>query len=242
MSDVPSPEAPQPEPASRLDDYVDIFVAPKEVFERRLDGLWGQALLVLIVVSVALYYVFLPAAEIMADASMAQVIAENPEAAEGMAQMQAVGGTMLKLGGIMVILSVGASVLLLGGVIKVISSAFGAALTFAQALVVATFARFVLIPRTLATDLSLLWADRGGEVDIVTDTSFGPLRFVDSASLPDLLIPFLQRFDVFALWEAALWAVGVYVIARTTKGSAVAVAAITLLLAAIPGVIGALMS
>ncbi|HUH11531.1 MAG TPA: YIP1 family protein [Longimicrobiales bacterium] len=250
MSDTPSPPlgaaapgTPTAEPASRLDDYVDIYLAPSDVFDRRRDGRWGQALLVLTLVSVVLYYLFLPAATIIAEETMArayaEAVAENPEAAEAMGQMQGFGATMVKLGGIMVIFGMVASVFLLGVVIKGLSALLGAALTFAQALVVATFARFVLIPRTLAVDLSVIWADRGGDVDVVSDTSFGVLRFLDAASLADPLVPLLERLDLFAMWEAALWAVGIYVIARTTKGVAIGVAALTLLVATIPGLIGA---
>ena len=239
-SDGPAHDQPT-ETASRLDDYVDIYIAPKEVFERRRDGKWGQALVVLTVVCVVLYYLLLPAAQIIADASMAEAMAQNPEAAEAMAGMQTFGATMVKLGGIMVIFGLVASALLLAVVIKGLSSLFGLTLSYAQALVIATFARFVLIPRTIAVDLSVLWADRSGAVDVVSDSSFGPLRFLDTGGLPDLLVPFLERLDVFALWEGALWAVGVYVIARATKGKAVAVAAITLLVAAIPGIIGSFM-
>lgn len=229
---------PTAETGLRLDDYVDIYIAPKEVFERRRDGRWGQALVVLTVVSVALYYLLLPAAQIIADASMAEAMAQDPEAAEAIAGMQAFGDTMVKLGGIMVIFGLVASALLLAVVIKGLAALFGIALPYAQALVVTTFARFVLVPRTIAVDLSILWADRSGAVDVVSDSSFGPLRFLDTAALPDVLVPLLERLDLFTLWEGALWAVGIYVLARATKGQAVAIAAITLFVAAIPGIIG----
>ncbi|MGH7483765.1 MAG: hypothetical protein ACRELV_16575, partial [Longimicrobiales bacterium] len=67
----PSGAAPEPgmseprtpaeaEPAGRADDYVDIYLSPREVFERRRDGRFGQALLILIVASIVIYYLFLP--------------------------------------------------------------------------------------------------------------------------------------------------------------------------------------
>lgn len=234
-----SPPDPAEEPASRLDDFVDIYIAPAEVFDRRRDGRWGLALIVLAIALTILTYAFMPATEIVTRAEMARAIADNPEMAEQAAQMESFGRSMRLFGGLFVPIVTALVVLLLAAVIRVLGAVFGVGVTFVQSLVVATFAHFVLIPRTIASSVALMLADRDNQVSLPADASFGPLRFVE---VSDTLEPFLSRLDLFILWEAALWALGLYVIGRTTKGKAVAAAAVLLVLTAIPGLIGSFLS
>jgi hypothetical protein len=230
-----------PEPAGRADDYIDIFVSPRQVFERRRDGRWVQAFVVLSVVLLALYYAFLPATEILADAEMTRLLADDPERAQAAEQMARFGRTMRLVGGVFVPVGALLAIVALGAVLWGMSALLDVGVTFRQGLVIATFARFVDIPRTVALSLSVLWADRSGEVVVARDTSFGPLRFIDAEQLHDVAVPLLGRLDAFMLWQAALWALGLYVIGRAGKGPALLSAAITLLVAALPGIVATLL-
>jgi hypothetical protein len=231
--------APGEEPG-RADDYIDVYISPKQVFDRRRDGRWVQAFIVLSAILVALYYAFLPATEIIAETELARVLAENPEQAQAADQMAGFGRTMRLIGGIFVPIGTVLAIVIVGALIWGLGAMLGAAVSFRQALVITTFARFVDIPRTIATSVSVLWADRVGEVVVARDTSFGPLRFVDTAALHDVAVPLLGRLDVFVLWQAALWAIGLYVISRAGKDAALLIAAIALVLAALPGIVMAL--
>lgn len=228
-----TPDAPPAEPASRADDYVDIFLSPAEVFERRRDGRFGQALIILLVLSIAVYYLLLPAAEAMADAQIAETMIENPEAAEA---MQGMGGTMRIIGGLFVPIGVALAVLIIGAVLKLLAAGFKIALTFKQALVIATFAGFVGLLQHIAASVSIMLSERDGTVDFPQDMMFGPGRFVE---VSDTALAMLAALDLFSLWQAALWGIGFYVIGRAGKGEAVAAAAITLVISIVPGVAAA---
>ena len=63
---------------SRADDFIDIYVAPAAVFERRTDGKFGLALLVLFVGMTALFFASRSAMAPIFDAEFTRAMAANP--------------------------------------------------------------------------------------------------------------------------------------------------------------------
>jgi hypothetical protein len=223
---------------SRADDYVDLYISPREVFERRRDGRFGQPLIILIAASLLIYYIFLPAGEAIMQAELAEQMADNPEAAEAMERFS---GTMRLVMGIFVPIGVAAMILIMGVVLKALAALLKIAITFKQALVVSTFAGFIALLGQVAASISVMFANRDGSIEIPRDMSFGVLRLLDTDALPAVAVPLLGVLDVFAIWTAVIWGIGLYVIGRSEKGEAVAAAVIALLLTAVPGVVGAMM-
>ena len=58
------------------------------------------------------------------------------------------------------------------------------------------------------------------------DLSLSPARFVDPATMPPAVLALLGNLDVFHLWQLALTAIGVAVVARVSKGTGAVVALI----------------
>jgi hypothetical protein len=58
-----------------------------------------------------------------------------------------------------------------------------------------------------------------------------------SPEMNKTLAAMLQRLDIFAIWQAALWAIGLSVIYRVSMARAGAIAAVVWVLFAIPGII-----
>jgi hypothetical protein len=68
--------------------------------------------------------------------------------------------------------------------------------------------------------------------------SVGPARFVDPATTDNVVLTLLASFDLFGLWNIAITAIGVSVIARVSRGAgwlaSVVAVAISLLFSLIP--------
>lgn len=141
---------------SRADDYLDVFVAPSKLFERRADGKFGQALLVLLLATAVLFVVTRSAvapiwdAEIERGMSAAQSgSAMTPEQLEtGRKFAGIIGAASLIIG-----LPVG--VFLLGACIWLAARVIGKSLGYAQG---ATIAAFAMFPRLVESAVSAVQA------------------------------------------------------------------------------------
>jgi hypothetical protein len=112
-----------------------------------------------------------------------------------------------------------------------------AALPFGRAVFIATLAS---VPRVLAI---LATAIQGAVLDTSNVTSLfaasiGPARFVDPAKVDNVVLTLLAGFDLFGLWNIAITAIGVSVIARVSRGAgwiaSIIAVAISLLFSLIP--------
>ena len=62
---------------SRWDDYLDVFVSPGRLFDRRSDGKFGHAMLVFIIAAAVLYFATRTAMQPIMDAEFARGMAKN---------------------------------------------------------------------------------------------------------------------------------------------------------------------
>lgn len=221
------------QPASWWEDVVDVYLSPTELFERRRDASWKRPALILAGLSVLLYLVLIPANAAVMQAAMA----ENPEAAEAMAQWR---GLFHVIGAIFVPIMIAVLILYNGAIVWLGAKLLDAAMGFGRALLIATFAAYVMLPEQLAGGLMVLLR-RGEPIDPETDLSVGVLQLIDAEALSPWTIALLAQIDVFSLWFAAIVAVGVHVVARATWTQAALVAAIVWLLGVVPALIGAAM-
>ena len=58
------------------------------------------------------------------------------------------------------------------------------------------------------------------------DLSLSPARFVDPEKMPPAVLQFLGNLDVFHLWQLALTAIGVAIVAPVSTGTGAVVALI----------------
>lgn len=226
-----------PATASRLDDYLDVYVAPAKLFERRRDGKFGQALIVLWVLSVILFFATKPAMAPIMDAEMAKGMAaaqkRNPNLTpEQMEQGKAIGAKFVMIT-VIVLVPIAALVLGLGTWIG--TKLIGVSLSYAQTTTIAVFSFFPRLVDGIAGAVQALLLDETRLTSRYA-VSLGAGRFLDSATTNPILFGLLGRLDVFTLWVTVLIGIGIKVMGRTTASKAALGAAIIWLFGAIPAI------
>ena len=227
-----------PAPKTALwEDFTDIFYAPRLVFERRRDGRFGPALLVLALLGLVLFFAFRPMWAAVTDVAIAQSLRSNPnltpEQVQSARQMSerfaVVGGVMQALLGYPIAVAVSALALWLVG------KFFGATERFGQAMTIATYANF---PRLLGTAVAgaLFLAGHPAEVQSPSSILVSPLRLFDEGALSPLVAALLGRFDLFTLWTTALLALGLHVIGRVSKANGAMAAALVWMLGSLAAI------
>lgn len=235
VDEVSTAAEPETEQASRWEDYIDVFFSPAELFRRRADDRVAPPLITLIVLALVFYVVMLPANAMVMRASVAQ--GTNPDAAEAMATMgtifQVIGAIMVPIMYFIVIASTAALLWLIGRFADI-------RIDFGRAMLIATYGGFIYLLAQIAGGVAVLIKGEAGLV-VARDLSFGPARFLATADTPGALLGVLRRFEVFAMWQAVVWAIGIREIYRTTTARAAVVAFMTWLLFVIPGILGGLL-
>lgn len=219
-----------PEKASRWEDFIDIIFSPGQVFERRAAEPWLKPFLILVAVGVALYYLMLPVTGPMIEASMV----ENAPPTATAAQVQQSAGVMKYFFGIMapimyLLMVAGTAVAL-----KFVAALFDGKPSWRESFVITTYAHYITIVQSLIVGIVLFIKSAMGGQAASQDASFGLMRFIDVGRDP-VLRTLLGRTDLFAIWIAVLFAVGLIHIARMPRGRAAITAAIVWALIALPG-------
>jgi hypothetical protein len=228
-------EAGQPsaEPASRWEDYVDVFFSPAELYRRRAHDRLAPPLLTLLLLGVIFYFVLLPANSIAMRASMP----DNPDAAVMMERFgtlfQVIGSIFVPITYLIVIGAAAALLWLIGRFADIRTD-------FSRTMLIATYAGFVYLLAQVAGGVAIMIHGEAG-LDIFRHTSFGPLRFIGGAELDPVAAALLRRFELFTLWQTVLWAIGIAVIYNVSRARGLAVAFAAWLLLALPAVVMALL-
>ena len=223
-------------PASLWEDFVDIYVAPSQVFARRRDGRFAPALVVLTLVVAALSYVLFVALAGAFEADLIRGIeasgtppGEMPvEAIRSMARTGAIIGSIVTF-------PIGVAVT--GLITLLVSRAFGAAVTFAVATTIATYAAF---PRVFGM-LSGILQGVLMEPRSMSSVSLGPARFLSPDTASPLLVALLGRLDLTVLWSVVLLAIGVQVAGGLRRSEAYLVAGIVWAVVTLPVLLPALL-
>jgi hypothetical protein len=235
-----SPAATAPTSASVWEDFVDIFYAPREVFERRRDGRFGIALAILIGLMALLLYLtrplLAPVYDAIVDQGVAQARAANPQLPpDAVQQMRDMSDRFLLPG---LIFNFAIAVPLAGAVLWVVGKLFDSRQTVGQAMMVATYAN---VPRfVLGTITSALLALALGPESLNSpyDATMSLARLAPDGTSP-LLLAALSRLDLFVLWATALLGVGLAVTGGIKRSSAFLAAAAVWLIATLATVAGA---
>ncbi|MGH7507750.1 MAG: YIP1 family protein [Longimicrobiales bacterium] len=221
-------QQPPPEKASRWEDYIDVLFSPRELFERRAADRIGPPLITLAVATVVVYLLMIP---VNAEAMRAGM-AGNPQAEQFMEQwgmlFQVFGAIFAPV--MMIAMTLWGAVLLWAA-----AKVTGIVVDFRRAFLIATYAAFIYLVAQIAGGLLVMITGNG--FDLVRDTSFGVLRFTGAEGMDPVVVQLLRRIDLFVLWQAAIWAIGLSVIGRVSFGRAAITAAIAWLVFAVPGII-----
>ncbi|HEX7118356.1 MAG TPA: Yip1 family protein [Longimicrobiales bacterium] len=218
---------------ARWEDCIDVFFSPAELFRRRAQDRVGPPLVTLLVVAIAVHFALMPANAMV----MRAAVAGNPRAAEALGSfgtlMQVLGAAFVPIGYLISITAV-AALLWVGGRMA------GVEPGFSRTMLIATYAAFTRPLAEVATALLVVLHGEAG-LDVVRHGSLGVLRFVGDRGMDPVLVPLLGRLEVFAIWQAILWAAGVVIICGASRLRAAAIAMVAWALAAVPGVVGALL-
>jgi hypothetical protein len=208
-----------------FEDVVDIFVRPKDLFERYRAGNFVKPALIqmvfMLVVGIAAMSLIAPYYEAEMLRGMRQSGQQMPEGAAGAM------GTMTTVMSIVGSAIAPWIIAIFGGLATFIAAKIlGAQLNFKQS---ATIASWAYMPAAILGMLTL--AIFGAVSDPTTirgvvDGQLGPGRFFDPETTSPVLVALLQQIDIFAIWGLFLTAIGVVVIARKDMGTGILVALI----------------
>jgi hypothetical protein len=240
MSD-PTGQTTTPERASVWEDFLEIFINPSAVFERRKSsGFWVPLLVVTVAIAV-LFFAFKGAMQPIMDAeytrAIAKVMRNNPQLTPE--QMETGKAFQQRFAGIMVVLGVPVAILLIGLVLWAAGKLVGAVQTVGAACMVAAYSFFPRIAEQLVGAAQALFlpeerlTGRGA-------ISIGPARFLDPDTASPFLSALLLRTDVFTLWITVLLAIGLRVTGKVPMSKALLAAAIVWLVGGLPGFLGAM--
>lgn len=222
------------EPASWWEDPIDAVISPVELFDRRRTASLGMPITMIVLGSILAYIALLPVTSMVMEAQMAS----NPEAAQAMQQygmiFRIVGAIFAPVGMLLILAWTG---LLLWGFGRL----FDIRIIYSRALLIAVLAAWVAIIGQILGGVLLMITGADPGADLMSAISFGILRFIGSEGIPRTLVPLLARIDLFALWQAALWAIGLSTIYRVPRSRGFLVAGCVLVLSALPEVLLALL-
>jgi hypothetical protein len=228
-------------PASIWEDFIDIFYAPSAVFRRREHGSVFIPLLVVTVLTGAIFYLNSGALQPLFDAEfdrqMAAAMRNNPkitpEVVENMRGFTSRVGQI----GIFVFLPVG--ILCVGVVTWMAGKLVDAKESFLTALVVSAYAFTPRVLEAVINGLQALFLDPT-QFDGRFRITFGPGRFLDPDTVSPLLIAIVGRLDLFTLWITVLIAIGLSVTGRIPLRRAAIAAAIVWIVGGLPLILQAL--
>ena len=236
-----SPLPPNPEKASLLDDFMDIFYAPSKVFARRAhSGFW----IPLLIVTVLLGVIFIANRDLIEpimEAEMARGMARGsgPQLTEEqMAASRRFMGTFATVGAF---IATPVTLLGLGVVIWLVGKFLDSKQTLNAAIVVATFAYVPRVIEGVVNRIQGLMIDPN-TLDSRYDLSLGVGRFFDADTTSPMLLGLIGRIDVFTIWVTILIAIGLAVTGKISRGSAAIAAIVVWFIGALPTLAGALNS
>ncbi|HET7457635.1 MAG TPA: YIP1 family protein [Gemmatimonadaceae bacterium] len=223
-------------PVSVWEDFVDIFYAPTQVFERRRDGKFGLALLVLTVLAVIIYFATRGGMEAVMDVEFqrkaAEQMAKNPKITPEM--MEKGRALSEKIAWLLVLVGIPVRAFVVGVVLWLLGKIVGATESIAAAVMVSTYALFPRLLESLIAGVQGIMMDPNSITSRYSVT-LSAARFLDPTTTNPILFKLAGQVDVFAIWTTILLAIGLAVTGRVSRGKAFAIAFVIWLLGAFFG-------
>jgi hypothetical protein len=216
--------APAANPASRWEDFMDIFYAPSSVYERRQNqSPWPTIFIVtvlLVIITALTFNPMAPAIESEMRAVMAKAVAKTPQVTQDMIDKN-VSIQMVVRRWAAIFFPLGA---LIGAIfVWIAAKIVGAKETYGGALVTITYASIIGVASAIVVGAQAL------VLDVSTMTSPDQLtlsvaRFMDKATASPALYMVAKQLDVFGIWGLIVMAIGVRVTGKTSRNQAIAFA------------------
>ena len=233
--------APAPaKPASRWEDFIDIFYAPSSVYERRAHSGFGIPMLVVTVlvgvIALANMGVMQPIMDAEFTRATAAAMKKNPQlTADMMEKGRAIGETLAKIGAF---IYMPIAMFLTGLALWVVGKFFDAKESLAAAIMVASYAYVPRILENVLNGVQGLLMDPA-KLDGRYRLSLGLGRFFDPNTASPMLLALLGRVDLFTIWVTVLLAIGLSVTGRIPRSRAAMAAVLVWIVGAMPALLGA---
>jgi Yip1 domain. len=225
---------PAPSSASVWEDFVDIFTNPSAVFERRREGQFGMALLIVAVLTgvlaFALHNGLAPVMDAVIAKQQAAIMAKNPAITQD--QLASMSSMMEKTSQFGAIIFVPIFTAIAAALIWLIGKFVDTKMAFAPAMMIATYSG---VPRILQTAITALQGLFLAPESITGpgSVSIGPARFLPATASTGLEAV-LTNLDVFVIWTFVLMAIGIAVVARVPMKRAAITAGLVWLVTLLP--------
>lgn len=223
-----STSAPAPKTASLWEDFIDVFYAPRAVFERRRDGRFGVALLIYTVLTTAIFAFTAPMMAPIFEAQQRTQVEKMRESGVSEEQIQQVRSFGDKMQGPMAIgfAAVGTpiTIVVIGALLWLAGKIFGSAASFSQSMMVATYANVPRLLGMLVNGVLMFFGDPS-QLTSMASLTYGPARFMPEGTDPAILA-LLGRVDLFTIWVTILLGIGLAVVGRIPRAKAFGAAAV----------------
>ena len=229
---------PNPEKASLLDDFMDIFYAPSKVFARRANSSFWVPLVIVTVLLGAIFLANRDLLDPIMEAEFARSMAKSSQqmTADQMETARKFAGT---LGMIFAFAGPPIVMLMLGVVIWIVGKFFDAKQSVNAAVVVAVFSYVPRVVEGVVNRVEGLLIDTSN-LNSRYSLTLGLGRFFDPDTTSPILLGLIGRIDVFTIWITVLIAIGLAVTGKISRGKAAIAAAIVWLVGALPTLAGAM--
>jgi hypothetical protein len=223
------------EKASVVEDFIDIFYAPSQVFARREKSGFGIQLLIITVLTALFVFASRSVFSQIFDAEFARgaakAMAKNPQLTQEM--MDRARGMQETVMSFLLYIITPIIIFFTAFVVWLAAKILSAKVTYAQAAMITTLA---WIPRLVGGLLGALQVLVMDTTNVTTpfDLGFSPARFMNPDTTNGKLLGLMGSLDVFALWYAVLIGIGVAVVAKVPRARGYAVAAIVFVVTTIP--------
>ena len=216
-----------PSKAGLWEDFIDIFYQPSAVFERRRDGQFGLALLILVVLSTVLYFALRNGLAPIIDAELSRQIAAMAEKNPQLTEEQLAGSKsmMEKFAAFGTVIFVPLGILITAALLWLAGRLVEAKIAFAAAMMIATYSQVPKLGELILNALQgLLLAPEA--ITSRYSVSIGIARFLDPDTNP-VVLTVVGGLDVFTIWTVVLMAIGLSVVGRIPlQRAAIAAAAV----------------
>jgi len=215
------PPAAAPASASLVEDFIDIFTSPAEVFQRRMGKGAPVPYVIIIVVALALIFltrgVFQPAMDAEFQRATARAMAQNPQITA--AQMEQGRAFFEKFGAIFFWITIALSIPLTGVFLWLVGKMFKATQTVGDSVMVATYA---WIPRVLGMIVVAVIAALmdPAKMNGMMAASLSVAHLLDPDTTSQKLMVIAGRVDVFMIWQTILLGIGLSITGKIPRAQA----------------------
>ncbi len=222
--------APASDRSSLFEDFIDIIFSPAKVYARRATSGFWVPLLIISVLTGALFFGNYGTMESMlrgeSERRVAKMIEANPSEAaqiqERMTSARGIEEVMSKVVGFIIMVPL---VMIVALVVLLVGKLFDAALTFRAAAVITTWAYVPKVIEQLGIALQGILLDTSalrGRYQL----TLGAGRMLDPDTTAPWLVSFLGRVDLFTIWVTVLIGIGISVIGKVPRARAMMAAAL----------------